>query len=68
MLKIMIFCFAICGLLAGFGAYLIASYATSRATAPATRTRSPVVVGGIAFVVVWASLSLGFLHWISRLP
>lgn len=68
MLKIMILCFAVCGLLAGFGAYLIASYIASRGTAPTTGIRSPLVSGGAVFLAVWASMSLGFLHWVSKLP
>jgi flagellar basal body-associated protein FliL len=66
MLKIMIVSFAVCGILAGFGAYMITSYAASRSKAP-TKALSPWIPAITVFAVVWASMSLGFLHWVSKL-
>jgi hypothetical protein len=67
MLKIMILSFAVCALLAGFGAYMIASYVSSRTAVPATGARSPWIPAAAVFAIVWASMSLGFLHWVSKL-
>lgn len=66
MLKIMIASFAVCGILAGFGAYMIASFAASRSKTPATALR-PWIPAVAVFAIVWASMSLGFLHWVSKL-
>ncbi len=67
MLKTMLLMFAGCGLVAGFGAYMIASFLAQRSKAPATGLRSPLVPALATFVVVWGGMSLGFLHWVARL-
>lgn len=74
MLHVMILSFAVVGLVAGFGAYMISSYLASRQIDVAVR-RNAAPAGGLnpwipavaTFVLVWGVMSLGFLRWVSSL-
>jgi hypothetical protein len=66
MIKTIILMFAVCALMSGFGAFMIASFMAQRSGRPATGLRSPLVAAAVTFVVVWGGMSLGFMHWIAK--